>query len=154
MLAKIKHALELAKTYALRLRDIRTVGLLIFMAILFLVCWSGVKAIQTNYGLQKQISKLDQQNAVQRLANENLKLQNSYYRSPQYLELAARQDFGLAAPGETVLVVPKQVALAHTVALPGDAHVAGAHTEKPRSFVQRNLQAWLDFFLHRNQNQE
>jgi hypothetical protein len=114
-----------------------------------LVSWSGVKAIDTNYGLQKQISRLEQQNDVQHLSNENLKLQNDYYQTPQYLEVAARQNFGLAAPGETVLAVPRNVALAHTVDLPTSAPSAIQKKQSKKPAYQRNFQAWMDFLLDR-----
>ncbi|HKU19015.1 MAG TPA: septum formation initiator family protein [Candidatus Saccharimonadales bacterium] len=151
MYEKIKKYQERAKTGVERLRDVRVVGLLFFLIVLLLITWSGVKAIDTNYGLQKQISQLQQQNAVQQLANNNLKLQNDYYNSSQYLELAARQDFGLSAPGETVLVVSHRVAMAHTVDLTQGKSVAAEKTGKA-SAVQRNFQAWMDFFLHRQHN--
>ncbi|HSX31712.1 MAG TPA: septum formation initiator family protein [Candidatus Saccharimonadales bacterium] len=137
------------------LRDLRVLGLLVFLVIVLLVSWSGVKAIETNYGLQKQISTLDQQNNVQKLANQNLKLQNDYYKTPQYLELAARKDFGLAAAGETVLVVPKHVALAHTVDLPKQPGITAEAPEDnaKKPAYQRNFTAWLDFLFHRHQPQ-
>ncbi len=94
-----------------RLNDVRFVGQLLFLVIVLLISWSGVKVIQTNYSLQKQISVLKQQNKLQQLQNENLALQNQYYNSNQYLELSARQNFGLAAPGEKEIIVPRQVAL-------------------------------------------
>lgn len=139
--------------YAQNLRDPRVIGLLIFLVVVLLIGWSGVKAIETNYGLQKQIAQLEQQNEVRKLANENLKLQNDYYNTPQYLELAARKDFGLAAKGETVLIVPKDVALRNTVDLPQDKaeQQAKARTKKP--FYQRNFEAWMDFFLHRQKTE-
>src|SRR5580658_9877742 len=91
-------------TYFLtRLNDIRFVGQLVFVLIVLMISWSGVKSIQTNYQLQKQITALKEQNNVQQLQNDNLKLQNQYYNSKQYLELSARQNFGLAAPGEKEL---------------------------------------------------
>ncbi len=124
------------------------VGLLLFLVIALMVSWSSVKAIDTNYGLQKQISTLQQQNDVGQLTNDTLKLQNDYYNTPQYLELAARQDFGLAAPGETELLVPQSVALAHTVVLPQDVSPS-AKTAKPKSVVQRHFEAWANFFMHR-----
>jgi len=40
-----------------RFNDIRFVGQAIFVLIVLLISWSGVKSIQTNYNLQKQISK-------------------------------------------------------------------------------------------------
>src|SRR4051812_21173169 len=111
---------ELALSYVQRLSDIRFAGQLGFVVIILLVSWSGVKTIQTNYELQKQISTLNQQNSVQKLTNSNQALQNEYYKSKQYLELAARQNFGLAMPGEKEVLVPQTVALSYTVDLPID----------------------------------
>jgi cell division protein FtsB len=148
MLDKIKKHEKKIAAYAAHLRDLRVVGLLLFLAILLLVSWSGVKAIEANYGLQKQISGLKQENGVKKLANENLKLENEYFETPQYLEVAARQDFGLAAPGETVLNVPRSVALSHTVDLPKTDQSKAQSKPEPPAY-QRNLQAWMDFLLHR-----
>ena len=111
---KFKQSAETIYAYVNRLRDVRFAGQVLFVIVVLLVSWSGVKAINTNYSLQKQISTLQQQNAIQALENNNLKLQNQYYNSNQYLELSARQNFGLAAPGETELVVPQNVALSYT----------------------------------------
>ncbi|HUC90317.1 MAG TPA: septum formation initiator family protein [Patescibacteria group bacterium] len=140
---------EAAFGYAKQLSDPRMVGLLLFLFVVLMIGWSGVKAIETNYGLQKQISKLEQQIAVQKLTNDNLKLQTDYYNTPQYLELAARKDFGLAGSGETVLVVPRSVALANTVDLPRDKQKA-AEAQKKEPAYKRNMQAWMDFLFHRS----
>ncbi|HJQ08310.1 MAG TPA: septum formation initiator family protein [Candidatus Saccharimonadales bacterium] len=146
----MKDYLDIIKAYVAQLQDLRVIGQLLFLAVAMLVTWSGIKTIETNYGLQKQIAALEQQNEVKKLATENQKLQNDYYKTPQYLELAARQEFGLAAPGETVLIVPREVALAHTVELPKPqepAKAEGKNAELPA--YQRNFEAWMDFFLHR-----
>lgn len=149
MYEKIKHLQTLALKKTSQLKDVRFIGMLLFVVIVLLVSWSGVKAIEANYTLQRQISVLQQQNAVKKLANENLKLQNNYFNTPQYLELAARQDFGLAAPGETVLIVPRTVAMAHTVELPQDK-VPGDVAKVKKTLYQRNFQSWIDFFMHRS----
>ena len=136
------------KGYLLSLRDVRNTGQLVFIVMILLISWSGVKAIQSNYELQKQVSEVEAQNELQRLENSNMELQNEYYKSSQYLEVTARQNFGLAKPGETVLLVPKEVAMANTVDL-----AAVDKTEKideKRPFWQENFQAWVDFLLHRN----
>jgi cell division protein FtsB len=135
------------QAYILSLRDIRNVGILVFVVIVLLISWSGIKAIQTNYGLQKQISELQQEDDVAKLQNQNLQLQNQYYGTDQYLDIAARQNLGLGAAGETELLVPKSVALAHTVQMPS----AASTSEVPKQPAwQRNFQAWIDFFLHRD----
>jgi len=137
--------------YLQRLSDLRFAGQVLFVVIVLLVSWSGVKSIQTNYGLQKQISAINQQNALQKLQNDNLALQNQYLNSNQYLELSARQSFGLAAPGEKEVVVPPSVALAYTVNLPGPAKTDNTQAKQPT--YQRNFESWVDFFLHRQNTQ-
>ncbi|PIZ63064.1 hypothetical protein COY17_01335 [Candidatus Saccharibacteria bacterium CG_4_10_14_0_2_um_filter_52_9] len=138
---------NLALSYIRQLNDVRFVGQVLFVVIVLLISWSGIKTIQTNYGLQKQISSLNHDNTLQRLQNDNLKLQNDYYNSNQYLELAARQNFGLAAPGEKMIVVPEVVALANTVDLPSSSKKDEAAARKPA--YQRNFESWTNFFLHR-----
>ena len=138
--------------YAEQLRDVRVIGLLVFVGIVLLISWSGAKAIDTNYKLQKQISELEQQSQVQQLTNKNLQLQNQYYDTPQFLELAARQNFGLAAPGETELIVPKTVAIARTIDLPDPDQKQAVTTKAKQPAYQRNFQAWMAFFLHRQQD--
>ena len=129
-----------------KFQDIRFVGQVAFIMVVLLISWSGVKSIQTNYGLQKQITGLSQQNELQKLANNNLELSNNYYKSNQYLELSARQNFGLAAAGEKQVVVPKAVALAKT----SDITVPTKINAQVASQQRNNFEAWVNFFLHRS----
>ncbi|MDB5168866.1 MAG: hypothetical protein JWO41_222 [Candidatus Saccharibacteria bacterium] len=147
MQEKIKSYIPKVVKYLNSLQDIRVAGQLVFVVIVLLISWSGVKAIQTNYGLQKQISGLRQQTDVQQLKNNNLKLQNDYYKSNQYLELSARQNFGLASPGEKEIIVPESVALANTVDTPSIKQKTAI--PDTRSTFEKHLDAWMKFFLHR-----
>lgn len=128
-------------------RDVRAIGLLAFLFVALMVTWSGAKVIQRNYELQKEISRMNQEVAVQELANNNLKLQNQYFNTEQYLELKARQDFGLGRPGEKQLLVPKEVALKYVTTPQSKAEAPTPSSRKPA--YQRNFEAWVDFFLHR-----
>jgi len=130
-------------------KDIRFNGFIAFGVLVLLVSWSGVSVIEANYELQKQVSKLEQQNKVSELENQNLKLRNEYYKSNQYLELTARRQFGKGKPGETLLLVPKNIALQHAAPRQEkDIQLKSApHIRKP--FWQTNLEAWIDFFSHR-----
>ncbi len=135
-----------------QLRDIRSLGLIAFAVIVLLVSWSGVKTIQLNYRLEQQVAELRQSNDIQKLENDNQRLRNDYYKTPQYLELAARKNFGLALPGEKELLVPKEVALSYVAGVePVDKATAAEPSEAKRKlpFYQQNLQAWMNFFLHR-----
>lgn len=146
---KIKIYQQKATAYAEELRDVRVMGLVVFAVVVLLISWSGVRVIDTNYDLQKQITRLKQQNQLHTLANNNLKLQNEYFNTNQYLEITARQNFGLAKPGEKVLVVPRAVALAHTTEVPTLDQQAERATISPQPAYQRNFQAWMNFLLHR-----
>ena len=135
--------------YAGDLRDVRVAGLVVFLVVVLLISWSGIKVIDTNYSLQKQITRLKQQNELRQLEDNNLKLKNQYFNTNQYLDITARQEFGLAAPGEKVLVVPTNVAMAHTQNILTLEQQTKATTVNHQPAYQRNFQAWMNFFLHR-----
>ena len=124
------------------------IGLYVFGLIVLAITWSGVKTVQTNFELQKQVTTLEQQNAVLQLQNGNTELQNKYYQTDQYLELAARQYFGLAAPGEKILLVSKDVAMKYVDPKLGSSAGSGAAADKRSKYV-KNFDAWRDFFLGR-----
>ncbi len=142
-----KHTLV---TFVKRLSDMRFLGQVIFIIIVLLVSWSTTKAIQANYDLQKQIASLEKENAVQKLKNDNLKIKNQYLETDEYLELTARRQLGKAAPGETIVLIPKDVALKYTVAssVQPDEEVQKKADEKKPSY-QKNLEAWGRFFFRR-----
>lgn len=129
-----------------RFRDIRFTGQVVFAAMLLLVSWSSIKTIQTNYVLQKQIATLRQQNAVAELETKNAALQNEYFKTDTYLELSARRNYGLAMPGETVMLVPRSVAYAYAPELQNAENDTDKLAAKPSNF-----QSWINFFLNRPQ---
>ena len=149
----LQKAQELVKNYwpyVYELQDIRVAGLVVFGVIVLLISWSGVKAIDTNYQLQRQIVRLQQQNQLTQLDNSNTALENDYYKTNQFLELSARQNLGLAQPGETELSVPKDVALRYATAHPKVSTTTVKVGSKQPGY-QKNLRAWVNFFLHRPQ---
>jgi cell division protein FtsB len=147
MVNKIKNHYQSIKWYLQW--DLRTMGQLVFLVVVLLISWSGVKAIQSNYVLQKQVSTLQQQNQVQRLENSSLQLQDNYYNTNQYLELSARQELGLGSSGETELLVPQNVALATLSKLSTSQGSSNKNVSK-LPWYERNAKSWVDFFLHKN----
>ena len=128
------------------LSDTRVLSLIAFGVVALLVTWSGVKVIQKNYELDKKITISKQKNEVQKLENENMRLKNEYFRSAQYLELSARRQFGKAAPGERLYVVPESVALSKTIEIPKDQKITATNT-KAKSKAQLNFDAWMNFLF-------
>lgn len=134
--------------YTQLLTDSRSLGLIAFGVIALLVTWSGIKAVQTNYDLQKQIARTEQANDVQKLENDNQRLRNEYYKSDEFLELAARRQFGKAMPGETLYLVPKNVAFVYAP----ESKATSQTDKKPQTHKptwQKNFEAWVNFYLHR-----
>jgi cell division protein FtsB len=134
-----------------QLTDPRNLGLYIFGIIVLAITWSGVKTVQNNYELQKQISTLQQQNQVLYLKKQNAALQNQFYQSDEYLDLIARQDLGLAAPGEKVLLIPQSVAMKYVdPSLATTIPNSSASTQlSGQSKISKNLEDWRDFLLGR-----
>ena len=136
---------------AKQLLDVRNIALYIFGLIVLAIAWSGAKTVQNNYQLQKQISSLQQQNRVLALQNGNTYLQNQFYQTNEYLELSARQNLGLAAPGEQVLVVPRAVAMKYVdPSLVNSSGAPGSDIVDKRSKYVKNLESWRDFLLGRS----
>ncbi len=145
---KLKTILPGLISHIKSLRDVRILGLHIFIMIALLVTWNSVGVIQTNYELQQQLSRIQQENNIRKLQNDTLELRNQYFETDQYLELAARKQFNKAEPGESVVLIPKEVALKHsTEELKFEKPEESAPT-KPK--YQQNFEAWMEFFFRRN----
>lgn len=147
MLQKIKTS---GSEYIKSLTDVRVLGQTFFVILVVLISWSGIKAIQKNYELQKEISRLEQEVEIQQLENENQKLNNQYLETDQFLELSARRQFGLGAPGEKLLTVPKEVANKNTIKIQPSNNDETKKVKKPK--YQQNFEAWINFFFRNSQN--
>jgi cell division protein FtsB len=146
----LEKTLSTVTHFVRRLSDLRFLGQVIFVIIVILVSWSTAKAIQSNYDLQKQVASKQKENQLQQLRNDNLKIKNQYLETDEYLEITARRQLGKAAPGETVVIIPKAVAMRYTVesSIKSDEEVQKAADEN-KPFYQKNLEAWGDFFFRR-----
>lgn len=148
MIAKIKN-LNKARIVEY-LSDVRNLGLIVFAIIALLVTWSGIKVVQTNYDLQRQIHAMQEENEVARLENANAELRNKYLETDEYLELVARKQFNKASPGEKLLIVPESIALSHSIELPEDQEkTPQEQAEDAGPWYERNFNAWLDFLLQK-----
>jgi len=147
MFQKIKNTIKDPRLQ--QLRDVRVLGLIVFGVIALLVTWSGVNVIEQNYTLERQVAKLVQENDIKQLENNNLNLKNQFYNTDEYLELQARRQFGKAAPGEKVVLIPKTVALAYTIELPKPSQEQIKKSTPSKPAYQKNLESWTSFFLHR-----
>jgi cell division protein FtsB len=137
------------KNYLKRLLDVRVLGLHVFVLIALLVTWSGLGVIQRNYKLQQELSRLQQEVQVLELQNNSLRLRNEFFNTDQYQELIARQQFGKAAKGEKLVLVPEEVALKNTVEQPSEEQTSlESNVQKPK--YQENFEAWMEFLFRRS----
>lgn len=100
--------------------------------------WSTMGALQNNYVLQSQVDVLSSEVEASKLEADNLELENTYFASNEYLELQARQQFGKAAPGEHMLILPT-----NTVS----DNVSTQASKSKITLSSSNFQAWLSFFF-------
>ncbi len=133
------------------IRDVRFLGLITLGVLVLLTSWSGVRIIEVNYDLQKEIAALEAKNQVRRLENDNLKLKNQYLGTDTYLELTARQQFGKGGKDEKLILVPKEIALARAPKLPEKKSTTQAAEAENPAYL-KNIFDWRDFFLHRSVN--
>lgn len=103
------------------------------------VFWLGfmtitIDVMNRNYRLQRQVDQGMLDNQVIEIQNENLRLEQAYYKTNEYLELSARALLGKALPGEHLVLLKR-------------AEVADTNQGKiNQQFEQRsNLDQWLDF---------
>lgn len=101
--------------------------------------WGTVTTLQRNFSLQQQVDTLDQEAELSSLQNDNLKFQQNYLRSNEYLELSARELLGKSAPGEKVVILPDSSDVKDTA---GQAKNPLTPVERPSNFSQ-----WMQFFF-------
>jgi len=101
--------------------------------------WGSLGAMQRNYTLQKSVNLKQQELELAKLQVANLQLQQSYYQTPEYQELAARKSLGLALPGEKLLVLPPNSQAAIDEDNQATTTVAVQQTS--------NLEQWVNFLF-------
>lgn len=68
--------------------------------------WGSLEVMQRNYNLQKALDDKSRQLILAQLDTENAKLEQRYYKTDEYKELAVRERLGLVKPGESVIFLP------------------------------------------------
>ncbi len=118
-----------------------TVSRLVLMVVIAAVAvWMAmvIQVLNNNYKLQRQVdnAKLDSQ--MLELENQNLRLEQLYYRTDEYMELSARSLLGKALPGE------------HLVVLPRVSHASKTKRSGSAVVTKSNFDQWLDFLFGQN----
>jgi len=106
--------------------------------------WGSLGVMQRNYGLQKELDDKSRQLIVTQLDTENAKLEQRYYQTDEYKELAVRSKLGLASPGENVLILPENSQAAK------DADKSTTISNQVQVTTISNFGQWMNFLFGGN----
>ena len=129
--------------YTIR-HDYLTFNNLVILAALLIAAgwaWGSLQVMQRNYALQREVDYKKRQLQLAELQKENLRLQNKFYQTDEYKELALRDSLGLVMPGEKLLILPENSAEAKA------ADKAATQTTDTTVQETSNLEQWLNFLF-------
>jgi cell division protein FtsL len=113
----------------------------IVMIVLFAVAlWcaiSAVGALQKNYELLTRLREGEIKNQIAELKITNLKLQQAYYKTDEFMELQAKAKLNKAMPGEHLVILPH---------LPENKNIVESDSVTPTRELT-NSQKWAQFLL-------
>lgn len=113
-------------------------GLTIFFTLTW--TWGAISALSRNWSLAQRVESRRKALAVMRLEVENLELENEYYKSAEYQELAARAKQNKLLEGETLIYLPNNSEAAKSKHQ--NETVATIEEDTPSNFSQ-----WLSFLF-------
>jgi type II secretory pathway pseudopilin PulG len=118
----------------------------VVMIVAFLIAaswiWGALGAMQRNYSLQRSVDLKKQQLQVAQLQTTNLQLQQNYYKTAEYQELALRESLGMALPGEHQLILPPN----SQAAIDADANTTPTNPTSTAT-TSTNLEQWVNFLF-------
>ena len=108
------------------------------------IVWSisSISALNRNYALQQQVDQAKLDNQIIQLQNQNLKLQQSYYKTDEFLGLEARALLGKANAGENLVLLPQSSSIATT-----SSSSLGQSSSSDNSANKSNFDQWMEFLF-------
>jgi len=137
----IQKYISLVKTVDYRkILNLQTATSLLLIITILAVTLSSIDIILKNYELQKDIAVAEQKVSIAQYEVENQKLQNEFYRTDAYLDIAARKQLTVGLAGEKLMIVPKNVALSYIPNTVSEDTETNETSESKTPF-----QEWIDF---------
>ncbi len=111
------------------------IGPILGLAVAVYLSFLLIDTVKKNYDLKQQIGDLQADITTLETENQELKYQTAYYQTDAFKEKEARAKLGLQAPGENVIILPKQ-------------QTAPEETEAQKKAKKKsNLQQWKEFLF-------
>ncbi len=84
-------------------------NIILFIAIILCLSWTygSIAAMSRNWELAEKIATREKELALLQLEIDTLELENQYYASKEYQELAARRQQNKKLPGELMVYLPE-----------------------------------------------
>lgn len=105
--------------------------------------WGSLGVMQRNYTLQQNLNRKNQELQLAQLETRSLELEQQYFKTGEYQELAVRARLGKGLPDEKVLILPKQDE--NTLLTPTTTRQPTGRPDQPSNFEQ-----WMDFLFGRH----
>jgi hypothetical protein len=133
--------------YHIRYRYITMNNVVMSIALLVGIgwAWASIGAMQRNYNLQKEVDGKAQQEKLLELETQSLLFEQKYYKTSEYQELAIRDRLGLAASGESVVLLPPNSEAAKTA-----DKLLEKQPQEVASTSISNFQQWMNFLFGGN----
>lgn len=104
--------------------------------------WGSIAAMTRNWSLSQEVLEYQREKSLLELEVEMLELENEYYRSNEYQELAARKYQNKKLPGEVMVYLPANSDAARA------KHQSSATQEVISETEERtNFQQWIAFLF-------
>lgn len=117
------------------------VVLLIALVFCLIWTWGSITSMSRNWELAQAVMNHEREKALLELEVETLELENEYYKSDEYKELAARKYQGKMLAGETMVYLPANSELAKT------KHRTKTETNEVDVAAMSNFEQWLAFLF-------
>lgn len=104
--------------------------------------WGSISSMTRNWALAQEVASRQREKALLELEVETLELENEYYLSAEYQELAARKYQGKMLAGETMIYLPEN---SETAKNKHKTDAAAAAT--PAVSEMSNFEQWFTFLF-------
>ncbi len=122
--------------HQLRQQYLTTYNLILAVTVVVAIAWiwGSLGMMQRNYKLQKRLDDKERELMIAQLSVDKARLEQRYYQTVEYQELAVRERLNLALPGEHLLILP-----------PNSEEAQQEEKETIEEVPLSNFQQWVNF---------